>query len=97
MIPLDRWQNDETCDGERFEHAWHPHISGSEPCTGAHSRHFSRTASDGSIIGFLAAIRNFLSSWNNNSRFWNLNSYRAFTGDYARKVLITALQPPNAS
>lgn len=90
MIPLDRWQNDETCDGERFEHAWHPHISGSEPCTGAHSRHFSRTASDGSIIGFLAAIRNFLGSWNNRSRFWNLNSYRPFTGNYARKVLITA-------
>lgn len=91
MCPKERWEKDPTLKGTYlYEDAWHPHITSSEPCNGAHSMYLARTAQDGSIVGFMSAIRNFLSSWNNRSRFWNLNSYNHYTGKFARKVILPA-------
>ena len=87
----ERWEKDPTLKGTYlYEDAWHPHITGSEPCNGAHSMYLARTAQDGSVVGFMSTIRNFLTSWNNRSRFWNLNNYNHYTGEFARKVILPA-------
>ena len=53
--------------------AWHPHISGSEPCLGGYDRDLSKWKSEGNPIMYLKTLHSFLNTWNSRSPFWNLN------------------------
>ena len=53
--------------------AWHPHISGSEPCLGGYDNDLNKWKSEGNPIMYLKTLHSFLNTWNVRSPFWNLN------------------------
>ena len=53
--------------------AWHPHISGGEPCLGSYSNDLARWKSEGNPIMYLKTVHQFVNTWNVRSPFWNMN------------------------